>query len=379
MSVSPFKYGTIVSGKYFTDREDEIIRLKNNFTSGLNTILISPRRWGKSSLVAKAASEISRKNNKIKIAFIDLFSVKSEKDFYEKFAEQVIKASSTAFGGRINDAKNFLRNIVPVFHVKPVPEQEFKISLDWSNTGDFKEEILDLPEKISEKKKIKFVVCIDEFQNLALVNNYPEIEKKLRSYWQKQKHTSYCLYGSKKHMMTEIFNSSDKPFYRFGDIIFLEKIKIEKWVKFIVHSFSSTGKTIDVILARRIAELMDCHPWYVQQFSNYVWNISSEKVTKDDIENANIQVINTNSPLYIRDCENLSATQINLLKAIASNEKQLTSVLVMQKYSLGTPNNVTKNKKLLIKNDFIYDIHDNMSFVDPVFLQWFKKEYSINF
>jgi uncharacterized protein len=372
---SPFRYGTIVSGKYFTDRKEEIIRLKNNFLSGINTVIISPRRWGKSSLVEKTASEVILENKNIRVAFIDLFSVKSEKEFYEKFARQIIKACSSNVEDWLNDAKKFLKNVIPVFHINPIPEQDFKLSFDWNTAEKYSEEILDLSDKIASKKNIKLIVCIDEFQNLAQLSDFQNIEKKLRSHWQKHRFTSYCFYGSKKHMMTELFNSSGKPFYRFGDILFLNKINPDKWLHFIVKSFSSTGKSITEKLALKIIELMDCHPWYVQQFSNYIWNISGSVVTENDVINANEQVINTNSPLYIRDCENLSSTQINLLMAVASGEKKFTSTSVMQKYFLGTPRNVSKNKSILISNDFIDEFNGDMFFVDPVFYQWFKKEY----
>lgn len=372
---SPFRYGTIVSGKYFTDREDEIVKLKNNFLSGINTVIISPRRWGKSSLVEKTALDIASENTNVRVVFIDLFNVKTEIEFYEKITKQIIKACSSKVEDWMNDAKKFLKNVIPVFHISPLPEQDFKISLDWSIAEKFTDDILDLSEKIADKKNIKLIVCIDEFQNLAQINDYPNIEKKLRAHWQKHRHTTYCLYGSKKHMLSEIFNSSGKPFYRFGDIFFLNKIKTEKWLPFIINSFKSTGKSITEKLALKIVELMDCHPWYVQQLSNYIWNTSGKIVSEKDVLTANEQVINTNSPLYIRDCENLSSTQINLLIAVASGETQFTSAAVMQKYLLGTPRNVSKNKQALTNNDFIEEFNDNVFFVDPVFYQWFKKEY----
>jgi AAA+ ATPase superfamily predicted ATPase len=375
-AVSPFRYGTIVKGRFFTDREEEIKKLKNNFLSGINTVIISPRRWGKSSLVEKTAKEIISENKNMRIAFIDLFNVKTEIEFYEKFAKEVIKACSSKFEDVLNDAKDLLKNIIPVFHISPVPEADFKLSFNWDDAEKYKDDILDLPERIAVKRKIKLVVCIDEFQNLANVSGFQSIEKKLRAHWQKHGNAAYCLYGSKKHMLKEIFTSSGKPFYRFGDIFFLNKIKAEKWLAFIVKSFESTGKSISEKPAMKIIELMDCHPWYVQQLSYYVWNISGKSVTEKDVITANEQVINTNSPLYIRDCENLSSTQVNLLTAIVSGEKMLTSAAVMQKYSLGTPRNVSKNKEMLMNNDFIDEFDGKICFVDPVFLQWFKLNYS---
>ena len=72
------------------------------------------------------------------------------------------------------------------------------------------------------------IICLDEFQNLAFFKDFENFEKKLRATWQRQKSVTYCLYGSHKHMMTEIFNNPSKPFYRFGDIMLLQKIETNK-------------------------------------------------------------------------------------------------------------------------------------------------------
>ena len=92
---TPFTFGKLAMGDDFTNRTEEIIRLKNNFVSGINTIMISPRRWGKSSLVEKASRMIMQENKKIKIISIDLFNVRSEEDFYRNLAEQVIRGTTT--------------------------------------------------------------------------------------------------------------------------------------------------------------------------------------------------------------------------------------------------------------------------------------------
>src|SRR5690606_6140286 len=132
------------------------------------------------------------------------------------------------------------------------------------------------PEIIGKKKKIKFIICLDEFQNLSYLNDSLNFEKKLRANWQRHKSVTYCLYGSKRHMMTEIFNSSSKPFYRFGDIIMLQKIEAAKWKKFIKEGFEKTGKKIEESLCGIIPQVMKNHPWYVQQLAHYTWNLTDK-------------------------------------------------------------------------------------------------------
>ncbi|MBF4212733.1 ATP-binding protein, partial [Pseudomonas donghuensis] len=83
--------------------------------------------------------------------------------------------------------------------------------------------------------------------------------------WQQQQLTSYCLYGSKRNMMLNIFNNSNSPFYRFGQVIFMQKIAKEHWIPFILSSFEKTGKSISAEMAERICDAVACHSWYLQQ------------------------------------------------------------------------------------------------------------------
>lgn len=66
---NPFIFGKAVEGPYFTDRQEDAKRLRANLCHGINTILISPRRWGKTSLVKKVTAEIESKD--LKTVFIE--------------------------------------------------------------------------------------------------------------------------------------------------------------------------------------------------------------------------------------------------------------------------------------------------------------------
>lgn len=235
--------------------------------------------------------------------------------------------------------------------------------------------MLSLPEHIARKKKIKFIICLDEFQNLSSFSNATNFEKKLRANWQRHKFVTYCLYGSKRHMMSDIFNNPSKPFYRFGDIMMLPKISPDKWTEFIIQGFEKTGKTIEKATAEIIPRLMKNHSWYVQQLAHYTWNLTEKKATLAELNNALSELINAKSPLYQREIEIISNTQINLLKAICKGETKFTSTSVMNLYALGTPRNVSKNKTILINNDLVHEIDGIYEFLDPAFELWFKKKF----
>lgn len=375
MDISPFIYGFTVSENSFTNREDEVKKLKENLLQGINTTVISPRRWGKSSLVEKVVDDINREEKNVKTVVMDLFSYAREEEFLEAFARETIKASSTKWEDWMSTAKEVFKQLIPKVSFGVDPETDFNIGFHWEDLKKHRSEILNLPETIAEKKKIRFVICLDEFQNVASFPAFETFEKQLRAVWQRHKRVSYCLYGSKRHMMIDIFNNSSKPFYRFGDILLLPKIKEEKWVKFIKESFKETKKEIPDNLAEKIPQLMKNHSWYVQQLSHYTWQKTNKKTTKAQLNAALNELINANTPLYQREIEGLSSTQVNLIKAIVMGENKLTSARVMDEYKLGTPRNVSKNRDMLIFNDMVNKENKDFDLLDPAFELWFKKQY----
>ncbi|MBK7106120.1 MAG: ATP-binding protein [Ignavibacteriae bacterium] len=375
MKNSPFIYGNVVADISFTNRDEESKKLYSNLTNGINTTIISPRRWGKSSLVEKVFKDILKKNKNTKTIIVDLFLTSSEEEFLELFAKEIIKASSTKIEDLIKNSKDFFKQLIPQISFGADPNSELSLSFNWTELKKNKNEILDLAEQIAIKKKNKFVIGLDEFQNLATFTDYKNLEKNMRAIWQRQKHVTYCIFGSKRHMMTEIFDNSTSPFYRFGDIILLQKISTENWVKFISDSFKNSKKLIKIQIAHKIPTIMKNHSWYVQQLSHYTWNLTDKVATNVEIKKALEELISANTPLYQKDIEQLSKTQINLLKAITQCEQQLTSANVMQKYKLGTPRNVTKNREILINNDFIHYQDGKYEFLDPAFELWFNKVF----
>ena len=372
----PFQYGKLAEGFSFVNRVREKQTLKNNLSASINTMLISPRRLGKSSLVKVAMQELEKENSDIKVCFIDAFTIKSEEEFYQTFAREVIKTTGNKWETWISTAKKYLTALSPRISIGVDPMTDFSIGLEWNAIKENELELLNLPEKIAQSKKIRMIVCIDEFQNLAKLNDYDFLERKMRSVWQHQQNVTYCLYGSKRHMMIDIFNSSSKPFYRFGQIMFLTKIAENEWVDFIVKSFETTGKRISEILALELVQMVESHTWYVQQLAYFVWNLTENKVDSEILQQAIEQVINANLPLYQNECEALTASQLNLLIAVVKNEPFLTSVETLNKYKMGTPQNVSKNKKVLQNRDIIEKTRDGFNFLDPVFKRWFVGEYA---
>lgn len=372
---SPFQFGTLATKENFIDRNEDRAMLKQLLTSHINVMLISPRRWGKSSLVKRSMEELTSEENDIKVCFIDAFSISSEAEFYRTFASKVIECASSKFEKWAEDAKNLLNGVIPQLVIKDQVTDFMAFDVKFKPEEKDKLTILQLPETLAKKKGIKIIVCIDEFQQLSNLAEYKDMEGKMRSVWQQQEQTTYCLYGSKRHMMMDIFNNSNNPFYRFGQVVFLDKITKNNWMPFIIEGFRKTNKHISEDYASQICDIVECHSWYLQQLSFFIWTKTEKEVTADDFNYGVKQLLNINTPMFQSDSNKLTPAQLELLRAIAAGETKFSSAEVNSKYNLGNPNTLAKNKRSLQEQDIIEKTKDNtFHFVDPIFKLWIEKE-----
>lgn len=373
MGNKPFIFGVATSGENFTDRENETSRLILNFQHGVNTVLISPRRWGKTSLVQKVCR--LAKSDKLKIVYLDIFSCRSDRDFYDAFASAVLKQTSSKLDEWMENVKLFLSRISPKISLGPDPMTDFSISLELNPQNDDINEILQLPEKIAQKKGYNIVICIDEFQQIAEFKDSKTFQKRLRTIWQLQKSVSYCLFGSKKHLMNELFEKKSLPFYKFGDSIYLQKIGTQNWINYICDRFEATGKQISKELAEKICVQVENHSSYVQQLAWLVWIHTDKTATEQDFEAACQDLIDQNTPLFEKQTESLTTYQLNFLRAIIDGvHGEFTTQKILQKYQLGTSANVSTVKRSLIKKELIEIDKKRIIIPDPVMVEWLKRE-----
>ena len=372
----PFVYGTAVFGENFTDRKTETRHLKMNFEAGVNTILISPRRTGKTSLVYKAVEQIQ--DPSIKIVMMDIYDCRDEYEFYERFASAVLKGLASRAEQAMTLAKSFLSRLSPKISISPDPSQEFSVSFGIGPKTEKPEEILDLPEKIAQKRNLNIVVCIDEFQQVGEFPDSAGFQKKARGVWQLQKKVSYCLFGSKKHMMVKLFQDKSMPFYHFGDMFFLEAIPKEEWIKYIIQRFAIRNIIISEEIAGRLCDRVQLYSSYVQQLA---WNVMIEtetEVTEQNLESGYELLIRQTSALFMRQLANLTAYQMNYLKALdAGVHTGFQSSEILDEYRLGSKSNITRIENVLLGKELIDKRTDGVYFADPVFAFWFHREYCV--
>lgn len=375
MTELPFIFGKSTDVANFTDREEESVRLALNFKSLINTTIISPRRWGKTSLVESVTKTVMAENETIRVCFLDIFNVRSETEFYEYFAKEILKATANRWEEMAANAKDFLSQLLPKISFSPDSQAEISFGINWEVLQRSPDEILNLAENIAKSKNINIIVCIDEFQAIGDFTDSLSFQRKLRSHWQHHHNVTYCLYGSKRHMLLDIFSDASMPFYRFGDIMFLQKIDNAVWGQFIKKRFEDSGKKIGLKTAEYLAAKVDNHSYYVQQLAQQSWLRSNKTCTEEIVDSSLQSIKNQLSLLFIGQTEGLSTTQLNFLKAVLNGERSFTSQEVLRNYRLGTSSNISKIKSALSSKEIIDIREKEIDILDPIFKLWLKEDY----
>jgi AAA+ ATPase superfamily predicted ATPase len=268
---NPFKFGTIVEDEFFTDRINELEYIKRVLDSENHLILISPRRFGKSSLVVKAAKQMERP-----YLLFNLQKVVNAEDFAAKLLKEVFKIY------RWEKVKHLMTHfrVVPTISSNPVTNG---IDVAFQPVTDYSvllEDAMTLLEKVSTPVH-RLLVILDEFQEIMQISK--GLDKQLRAIMQSQKGLNYIILGSQESMMTEIFERKKSAFYHFGTLMRLSKIPREDFFNYISNRLSSVLPEQGAGVSDEILDITNCHPYYTQQLASQVWEIANYEQIKDGI------------------------------------------------------------------------------------------------
>lgn len=368
----PFVFGVPADDPYFIGREKESARLEANFRYGVNTVLMSPRRWGKTSLVNRVARSASGKERII--VQMDIFACRSEYDFYNTFSSAILKQTASKIDEWKDLAKGFIERLTPKISVAPEPASEYSVSLGITPKTHTPEEVLSLPEKIAQRKGCELVICIDEFQQIGEFPDSLAVQKRLRSVWQHQKHVSYCLYGSRLHLMTRLFQKKSYPFYKFGEILNLEPIPLQTWIPYVQGRFERFGKHISEDYVAKICDTVQYQSSYVQQLAYSVLLLSEKEVDDTAFERSVEDLLAQNNTVFIEQTQSLTTYQLNFLKAVMDGiTGGYGEANVRESYNLGSPSNITRLKQSMIDKELVDITSEGMVLGDPVLKMWLKQ------
>jgi hypothetical protein len=269
---NPFKFGTIVEGNYFTDRISELQEIRVAVSGPNHLILISPRRFGKTSLINKAVKGLDRPT-----IMINMLQVTGPEDLASRLIRELFKLYPWK---KLKYHLSHFR-IIPTISTNPLTDG---LDISFTPGADSKillEDAMDLLEKTSSPEN-RIIVIMDEFQEI--LNIEKGLDRQLRAIMQNQKNINYIFLGSQESMMEGIFERKKSPFYHFGSLMHLGKIPYEDFHKYLCDGFVSSGcnESEADLIAKDILEITGCHPYYTQQLASKAWEIMVLGTKADD-------------------------------------------------------------------------------------------------
>ena len=351
---NPFKFGTIVEGEYFTDRTEELESIKQLLNSDNHLILISPRRFGKSSLVKRAVTQVARpciSLNLQMVVSVEGLAAMILKEVFKLHPWEKLKHLLSSFRG------------VPTISTTPSGEA---IDITFQATTDATvliEDALQLVEKVSEKGE-SMVVVFDEFQELMGLDK--GIDKRLRAIIQNQRHVNYIFLGSQESMMTEIFERKRSPFYRFGVLMHLDRIPHSNFSQYISERLSDNFVS-KVNVVEQILAITRCHPYYTQQLAALVWDMLTYKKMNEAevVDQAITTLVRTHDFDFERIWLNFNKTDRSILMGLVN------SVQLANNRRLPT-STVYSSVKRLMQSGYVIKL-DTFEIEDPFFARWIKQ------
>lgn len=361
---NPFRFGRIVTGDEFVDREDEIAKMMSAIKSGTSVVLYSHRRMGKSSLLAEV---MRRHKGEFVFAHVDLYGVTNKTRMVEAFMSAL---AGSAFGS-VDKIVAGITEILKgsrfrvVLNASGQPGVEFAMA---EPTVPEIQDVLDLPERIAKKRGIRIVVMFDEFQEIGLLDG-KALLKSMRAKMQAHKHVSYVFAGSKRHLLLQIFEESEGAFYKSARPMELGPIPTEDFKRYIVRRFRSAGGALTPELAEQIVKLAEGNSYYVQQLAYELFEISP-RPGPADLEKAIDATLAHQAPAFSFLWDSVkSRMQRRYLVAVAKEPGVPYGADFISRHQLKTPAHVQKCVKQLDARG----LTDGGRIVDPVLALWLRR------
>ena len=372
---NPFIVGGYLSPHYFCDREVETEQLIRNITNGRNVVIISVRRMGKTGLIRHCFYQDEIKEHYYTF-FIDIYATASLREFVFALGKEIfekLKPKGIKFIERFFSVISSLRAGFKLDSVTGEPT--FDIGLGDIHTA---ETTLDEIFAYLEQADKPCIVAIDEFQQIG---NYTEknVEAILRTKVQHCQNARFIFAGSQKHIMMNMFNSQDRPFYQSVNMMQLKSIPLTAYRAFVERLFLENKKRIEEELIDEVYNFFEGHTWYVQLMFNELYILTG----KGEVCDRSLQSIALTNILQMQDFtyqeifSRLPEKQKEVLIAIGKEQKAtgVTSGKFIKKYKLSTPSSVQAALKGLLEKNLVSQEQNEYEVADKLLGVWLQKNY----
>jgi hypothetical protein len=373
---NPFVFGEIIDDSRFVDRTEELNKLVRDLADGQKVFLLSPRRFGKSSLVAVAMLKLKKRH--IHTVNLTVSSYSSYAQFLEKFAEKVLRAAGP--WDRVKDwIARFGRQVKPDINYN-MSTGEVSVSLGKGTGFDpapIAPDVFALPGELTKNAGFRMAICLDEFQQISEFDE-GSVENAIRNQVQQQREVGYVFAGSQPALMQEML-SSKRPFHKARPQMFLDKISAEAWREFITSQFRRRGRTIDDAALATLLGAADLIPYDVQRIAHELWDYAeiNDKgaLNASEVKTVIDKLVIGQSTYYELLWEQLPARQRATLQALAHRgAKEMYSQSVREDFRLGPASSVQKALQSLDSRDILDRYRGEYFFLDPLLPCWIRSK-----
>jgi hypothetical protein len=373
---NPFVYGEVVPAAAFADRVEELERLVGDLAAAQKVFLISPRRYGKSSLIRRALATMARRGAVTVEVTVSSFS--SYVAFLEGYARALTSADT-----RLDRARAWLQEMIGSARaeVRYEPEKSPFGSLTVSFPGVRSErdvsrlaqDVFALPARLAEARRKKVIVALDEFQAIAGFNG-GSVEHALRAAVQQQRDVGYVFAGSEPSLM-EAMLTPRRPFYKAGPVLRLGRIPADEFAAFVDARFARSGIRPDPELAAAIVDLAGNLPYDVQRLAHETWDLvraaGRRRATLDDLHHALKRLLVEQHTMLEGTWQRLTLPQRSVLRAVVLEDgRELLSADVRARHRLGGASTVQSALSALLREDLISRDGDRYQVIDSLMREW---------
>lgn len=371
---NPFYFGDLALDEAFTDRVDELDALKADMLNGQNVALIAPRRYGKSSLVRRAAQELIAAG--VLVAGVDLMKASSK----ERFAAQLARAIHDDLTSVMFEAKEALAvfsslRITPTITFNPADSSySFSFSTSRAEEADVDatiERLLELPAQLAAEQKKRVVLSFDEFQEVTDID--AKLPALMRAIFQEQSDVSHVYAGSRRNMMSRLFNDKNEPFYRSAKVMEIGPIPSDLFAKFVRERFDATDRGIADAAVEGLLEVTRGHPYGTQELAYALWEEVPAGCTAslDDLHAALASVLRSENARFTLIWENLARAQRSLLLALATAVGRVQSASYRDRHGLSAASTMQRAADALASAELIGKRADGAyEVIEPFLAEW---------
>lgn len=373
---NPFVYGEVVPSAAFIDRVVELDRLVRDLTEGQKVFLISPRRYGKSSLIRQALSAMARRGALTIEVTVSSFS--SYVAFLEGYARALV-AAETRWDRARNWLKDAIRSARTEIRYTPGESPFGSLSVSFPSVKSERDvsrlaqDVFALPGRLAEARGRKVVVALDEFQAIAEFNG-GSVEHAMRAAVQHQREVGYVFAGSEPSLMERMLTPK-RPFYKAGPVMRLEKIAADEFAAAIETRFKRSGFKPEDGLGDAIVDLAGNLPYDVQRLAHETWDEvhagASKRATLNHLHQALSRLLSEQETMFEALWQHLTLGQRAVLRAVVVESGQsVLSEDVRTRHRLGATSTVQAALNALVRDDLITREGRRYAVIDSLLREW---------